>query len=456
MKRNRWIHFGASIAAASLPILLWAYSSGPDPKKSGAPGDDPASCTGSGCHNGQINKDSGNIEILWEGGGNYQPGVKQRFTVKIKDVGRQYGMQASIRIDSGPINTNQAGTFTPLDSKMFVLCQDGRERDFIPGKVCSPNAPVEYIEHSIPSSTGTFQFDWTPPNQAGAGVGPITLYVATNASNGPAPAGANISQKTFKLNQAVGGGGFKPTISQGGAVSAGSFGGGTKVAASSYLEIFGKDLATTTRSWAGGDFSGAKAPTNLDNTQVTVDGKAAYVNYISPTQVNVVVPDGIASGPVQVVVKTAGGSSDPVAITGASVAPGILAPGSFLVNGKQYVVAQFADGTFAGRVGLIAGVTFRTPKPGDTLVIYGLGFGTTTPAVPAGTIVGVSTDLGSSFKVQIGAAPAAAAFKGLAPNFVGLYQFNVVVPNVQAGDQEITMEIGGVKTQANVFLTTAN
>jgi len=426
MKRNRWNHFFAAIAVASLPVLLWAYSSGPDPKKTGAPGDDPAGCTGSGCHSGGITKDSPNIEILWEGGGNYQPGVTQIFTVKIKDVGRRYGMQASIRIDSGAINANQAGTFTPL----------------------------EYIEHSQPSSTGVFQFEWTPPTQAGAG--PITLYVATNASNGPAPSGANIGQKTYKLNQAVGGGGLKPTISQGGAISAGSFGGGTKVAASSYLEIFGKDLATTTRPWAGGDFTGVKAPTNLDNTQVTVDGKAAFVNFISPTQVNVVVPDGVANGPVQVIVKTAGGSSDPVTITGASVAPGLLAPGAFLVGGKQYVVAQFADQTFAGRVGLIAGVTFRTPKPGDRLVIYGLGFGTTTPAVAAGSIVGVSTDLGSNCKVQIGSAPAVAEFKGLAPNFVGLFQFNVVVPNVQAGDQEITMEIGGVKTQANVFLTTGN
>ncbi len=454
MKRNRWSHFFAAIAVASLPVLLWAYSSGPDPKKTGAPGDDPAGCTGSGCHSGGITKDSPNIEILWEGGGNYQPGVTQRFTVKVKDVGRRYGMQASIRIDSGAINANQAGTFTPLDSGLFVICQDGRERNVLPGKVCGPNAPVEYIEHSQPSSTGVFQFDWTPPTQAGAG--PITLYVATNASNGPAPSGANIGQKTYKLNQAVGGGGLKPTISQGGVISAGSFGGGTKVAASSYLEIFGKDLATTTRGWAGGDFTGVKAPTNLDNTQVTVDGKAAFVNFISPTQVNVVVPDGIANGPVQVIVKTAGGSSDPVTITGASVAPGLLAPGAFLVGGKQYVVAQFADQTFAGRVGLIAGVTFRTPKPGDRLVIYGLGFGTTTPAVAAGSIVGVSTDLGSSFKVQIGSAPAVAEFKGLAPNFVGLFQFNVVVPNVQAGDQEITMEIGGVKTQAKVFLTTAN
>jgi len=76
--------------------------------------------------------------------------------------------------------------------------------------------------------------------------------------------------------------------------------------------------------------------------------------------------------------------------------------------------------------------------------------------VSAGRIVAVTTDLGSSYRVQIGAATAAAEFKGLSPNFVGLYQFNLVVPNVQAGDQEIFMEIDGVRTQSGVFLTTAN
>jgi len=170
----------------------------------------------------------------------------------------------------------------------------------------------------------------------------------------------------------------------------------------------------------------------------------------------VVVPDGIAEAPIQVVVRNAGGQSDPITVTGAKRSPGLLAVPGFNVNGRQYVVAQFADQTFAGREGLISGVPFRAPKPGDRLVIYGVGFGATVPPVAAGTIVTTATDLGSSFRVQIGSATAATEFRGLSPNFVGLYQFNIVVPNVQAGDQEIFMEIDGVRTQSGVFLTTAN
>ena len=222
------------------------------------------------------------------------------------------------------------------------------------------------------------------------------------------------------------------------------------------MEIFGRDLSTTTRGWGGADFNGAVAPTSLDNVQVTVDGKPAFVNFISPTQVNVVVPDGIAEAPIQVTVRNAAGTSDPITVTGARRSPGILAIPQFNVGGRQYVVAQYADQTFAGRAGLISGVNFRTPRPGDRLVIYGVGFGPTTPAVAAGSIVTTSTDLGNNFRVQIGAATAAVEFKGYSPNFVGLYQFNIVVPNVQAGDQEIFMEVDGVRTQSGVFLTTAN
>jgi len=334
---------------------------------------------------------------------------------------------------------------------MYVICDNGQDR---PAIGCPAAAPVEFINHAEPNVSNTFTFEWTPPASQTAGA--VVIYVAANASNGPAPNGAKIHLKSIRLQPGAGGGGVRPIISQGGVVQVGNFGAGARVSPGTYMEIFGRDLPLTTRSWGGGDFSNGVAPTNLDNVQVTVDGKPAFVNFISPAQVNVVVPDGIAEAPVQVIVKNAGGSSDPLAVTGAKRSPGILATPGFNVGGRQFVVAQFADGTFAGRVGLIGGVTFRTPRPGDRLVIYGVGFGATAPAIAAGTIASVASDLGSSFRVQVGTATAVSEYKGLSPNFVGLYQFNIVIPNVQAGEQEIFMEIDGVRTQSGVFLTTAN
>lgn len=446
MKRNQWILTGKFAAVLSVPLVLWAYNSGAPQRSTGAPGDQ--TCIQSGCHVGTRTNDSPLLEIAWEGGATYQPGVRQKMTVRITDAARRFGFQASARLEGNAIN-GQAGSFRPLGAATYVICDNGQDR---PTAGCPASAPVEFITHAASATSGTFEFEWTPP--ANASAGPVVIYVAANASNGPAPGGAKVHLKSLRLTPAASS--ARPTISQGGVVQVSNFGAGTRVSPGTYMEIFGRDLATTTRGWSGSDFNGAAAPTSLDNVQVTVDGKPAFVNFISPTQVNVVVPDGIAEAPIQVTVRNAAGTSDPITVTGARRSPGILAIPQFNVGGRQYVVAQYADQTFAGRGGLISGVNFRTPRPGDRLVIYGVGFGPTTPAVPAGNIVTTSTDLGSNFRVQIGAATAAVEFKGYSPNFVGLYQFNIVVPNVQAGDQEIFMEVDGARTQSGVFLTTAN
>ena len=54
-----------------------------------------------------------------------------------------------------------------------------------------------------------------------------------------------------------------------------------------YVELYGSNLSTTTRTWAGSDFNGPNAPTTLDGVSVKVNGKTAFVYYISPSQINI-------------------------------------------------------------------------------------------------------------------------------------------------------------------------
>ena len=447
MQRQHWILTGKFASVLSIPLMLWAYPDGAPRRATGAPGDN--TCIQSSCHIGTTTSNSPLLSLSFEGGTSYTPGTRQRFTLTLTDPARNYGFQASARLESNP-SSAQAGTFTPVGTTTYVLCDNNIDR---PASGCPASAPVEFITHSRAGSTTTFSFDWTPPATAAAG--PVVIYVAGNANNGPGANGAKLHLKSLRLTP-VGVVSPKPTISSGGVVSASSFGGGSTVAPGSWIEIFGKDLSTTTRSWAGSDFNGSTAPTSLDGVSVQVDGLPAFVNYISPTQVNVQVPADIAQAPIEVVLTNSLGRSEATTITGAARAPGILAPPSFIVGGRQYLVAQFADGTYAGRPGLIAGLNFRAPIPGDRIVIYGVGFGQVNPAINPGSITTVASDLGSSFRAQLGTATAVAEFKGLAPNFVGLYQFNLVVPNIQAADHEVTFEIDGVKTKSGVYLTTAN
>src|SRR6185503_14429093 len=65
------------------------------------------------------------------------------------------------------------------------------------------------------------------------------------------------------------------------------FGGGATFGTGSWLEIKGTNLGTTSRLWAGTDFQGSNAPTALDGSSVSINGNAAFVEYVSPGQINV-------------------------------------------------------------------------------------------------------------------------------------------------------------------------
>jgi hypothetical protein len=74
------------------------------------------------------------------------------------------------------------------------------------------------------------------------------------------------------------------------------------IAPNTWVEIKGSDLAPggDARTWHSSDFVKNQMPTHLDGVSVTVNGKPAYVSYISPVQVNILTPPDALSGSVQV------------------------------------------------------------------------------------------------------------------------------------------------------------
>jgi len=248
-----------------------------------------------------------------------------------------------------------------------------------------------------------------------------------------------------------------PIISKGGVVSASAFGRFNSIAPGSWIEIYGANLAAETRSWTSADFNGLLAPTSLDGTSVTIAGQTAFIDYISPSQINAQVPSSVAAGPQQITVTTAGGTSAPYSIAVNAVAPGLAAPASLNIGGIQYVAAFFADGAYVTPPGAIAGVASREAKPGDTITLYGIGFGPVVPGIPAGEIVEQSNSLASSFQVRFGQVPGQVVSAGLAFGFMGLYQFNVVVPNVPAADAvPLTFALGGAGAPQTLFTAVQN
>jgi uncharacterized protein (TIGR03437 family) len=235
-----------------------------------------------------------------------------------------------------------------------------------------------------------------------------------------------------------------PEISQT-IISAGAFGGFDSVAPGTWIEIYGENLARDTRQWGGADFNGVSAPTSLDGTSVAVAGQPAAVYFISSGQVNALVPGNAPRGPQPVALTTANGISAPFTVSVNPVEPGLLAPSSFIVNGSQYLAALFPDGvTFVLPPNAIPGVPSNRAQPGETIIVYGVGFGGTTPAVPSGQITEASNSLTLPIQILFGSTPATLSYWGLAPTFVGLYQFNIVVPNVPSNDlTPISFTLGG-------------
>jgi hypothetical protein len=83
-----------------------------------------------------------------------------------------------------------------------------------------------------------------------------------------------------------------------GVTNAGSFQSG--FAPATWVSIFGTGLASTTYTWQASDFTDGKLPTSLQGVSVMINGNPAYVEYISPTQINVLVPDNTTVGSVTV------------------------------------------------------------------------------------------------------------------------------------------------------------
>jgi uncharacterized protein (TIGR03118 family) len=235
--------------------------------------------------------------------------------------------------------------------------------------------------------------------------------------------------------------GAGPAILANGVLNAASFGG--SVSPGSFASIFGSGLAATTRSWGNADFVNGKLPVQLDGVSVTIDGAPAYVYFVSPGQINVLVPADATQGSVPVVVTNSGTVSASGTVKMQSVAPALF------VTGGKYAIATHANGSLVGPA------TPATPAhPGETIVIYGTGFGPTSPD-ETGLVVTAAVPIGTMPTVTIGGQAATVVSASLI--LAGVYQINVTVPALAAGatasDFPLTMSSGAFATQANLFVT---
>jgi len=224
----------------------------------------------------------------------------------------------------------------------------------------------------------------------------------------------------------------------------------TTIQAGSWVSIYGKNLATGNAIW-NGDF-----PTNLGGTMVTVNGKQAYLWFVSPGQINLQAPTDSATGTVPVVVTTPQGSAT------ATVTLGQFGPSFSLLDSKHVagiIIRTDGSGAYGGGSYDIIGPTGSSlgyptvaAKAGDNVALYGVGFGPTNPQVPAGQAFASAAPALNPVQILINGTSITPAFAGLTG--AGLFQFNLTVPaGLGTGDVPLLGIVGGVQTPAGVVIS---
>jgi uncharacterized protein (TIGR03437 family) len=213
-------------------------------------------------------------------------------------------------------------------------------------------------------------------------------------------AGPLLAQPT--VNAVVNAASYDPVVARGGLVS-----------------IFGTGLARSTVSAAS-----LPLPTRLEDTVVRVGDVEleAPLYFVSPTQINALLPFEVLGDRISLVVTTAAGRSPPFLLT-----PTVTGPGIFTRDSRP-----------RGRA-LAFGPGFQpldVVVRGEPILFYATGLGPTDPPVVSGSPGAAAEPFNRVVtvpEVVVGEVPAQVVFAGLAPGLAGVYQLNVI-PGTSVSD----------------------
>jgi uncharacterized protein (TIGR03437 family) len=209
--------------------------------------------------------------------------------------------------------------------------------------------------------------------------------------------------------------------------------------------LYGKNLAYGTKTLSSDDIRAGVLPTVLPNTGVRllVNGLPGNPYYVSPTQINFLIPPNLLPGSATVQLVIDGLAGPPI-----NVQLGAAAPALFQLD-QQNIIATRADGSLI--------TPAASAKPGDTVVLYATGLGPTVPPVGYGELPSSAAPLKllTDFHVLLdGSAvdPSAIPYAGIAPGFAGLYQINLILPASTGANPEIRLGIADAISKSGLHI----
>jgi uncharacterized protein (TIGR03437 family) len=203
------------------------------------------------------------------------------------------------------------------------------------------------------------------------------------------------------------------------------------VAPGSIVSVFGSNLAPRA-SVAGG----VPLPTSLDGSSLSVNGLPSPIFYVSPTQVNAQIPYEVSPGPATVTMSVGANALPPVTLM---IQPS--APGLFLL-GQNRAPVQNQDGSVNG--------PDQPAAPGSIITAYLTGQGALDLPIPSGNaapqdpLIGVAAPISAT----VGGQNAEVTFAGMTPGLVAVFQVNLRIPALAAGDYPLAIGVGSALSNA--------
>jgi uncharacterized protein (TIGR03437 family) len=350
---------------------------------------------------------------------------------------------------SGIINTVAHGFFgtcsqTPTPVASADVAANGLAVDAA-GNLYIADKSADCIQELTTTGTvSTLAGGGTNPNGDG---GPTTSALLASPTAVAVDSAGNLYIAANYKVRKVGAQVVAPTISSNGVVNGASFLPG--LVSNSWATIQGANLSSVTGDWTNAIVNG-RFPTSLDGVYVTIGFAPAYIDYVSPSQINLLVPPSLPAGPVSVTVTNSAGTSASFTVTVNAYQP------AFFLWPNNQAVATRQDFSVAAQNGTFPGETTVPAKPGDVIILWGTGFGPTIPAAPPGIAVPNSPTYSTSTlpTVTIDNFPATVYGAAFASGFAGLYQVAIQVPSsLGNGNWPVVATIGGVQSPAGVVLT---
>jgi uncharacterized protein (TIGR03437 family) len=210
-----------------------------------------------------------------------------------------------------------------------------------------------------------------------------------------------------------------------------------------FVSIYGTDLSWNTRELLTRDLQAGYLPKELGGVHVYLDGQPVNLLYVSPGQVNFLVPVSSIPGKSKLWLARDGRRGPEVTLTLLETGPVL-----FQLDAETALVTHL-DGSL---------VTKEAPaEAGEVVVIYAAGLGRTAPAQITGKIPEMPAQISAraEFAVLIDGEPAQEiVYAGITPGCPGLYQINFRVPDVAGTDPELRLVLGGGSSQFNLRLRT--